>query len=364
MGWYSIHYRKLFFIPVILLILSVGVIAWTVSSQGTFVYKGVSLSGGVSATVSLPDSVSADDIFLAITTAFPQADINVRELTSANGLITYVIEAAHIDPDERVSAEKLQSFLSSEFGVDDASLEATGPALGSAFFLQTIMGVLLAFLWMGWVVYLYFGSNKWIKILMFVVALIASQMVKQGTFAGSSGALFLSFIVVFCMMVYFYSSIPAGAVILAAASTIIFTTAVIDLLRLRLSTAGVAAFLMLIGYSVDTDILLSTRVLKQSNLSIDERFLSAFKTGITMQITTFVAVLSAFLLTNSEVIKQIMLILLIGMLGDVIFTWIQNAGILYWHDERNEPAVKKNIPSTSKANKPKSKKSKKRGAKR
>ena len=41
-------------------------------------------------------------------------------------------------------------------------------------------------------------------------------------------------------------------------------------------------------------------------------------------------------LTQSDVLKQIMLILLIGLLADIINTWIQNAGILRWYMEGKE----------------------------
>jgi preprotein translocase subunit SecF len=40
--------------------------------------------------------------------------------------------------------------------------------------------------------------------------------------------------------------------------------------------------------------------------------------------------------TQSEVLKQIMTILLIGLVVDLINTWIQNAGILRWYVEKKE----------------------------
>ena len=103
---------------------------------------------------------------------------------------------------------------------------------------------------------------------------------------------------------------------------------------MRLSTAGIAAFLMLIGYSVDTDILLSTRVLKRKEGTEMERIYGAMKTGITMSVTTLTAVSMALIFTQSEIIKQIMIILLIGLLVDLINTWIQNVGILRLYLER------------------------------
>jgi len=55
---------------------------------------------------------------------------------------------------------------------------------------------------------------------------------------------------------------------------------------MKLSTAGIAAFLMLIGYSVDTDILLSSHLLKRKEGGMWVRLHSAFKTGIMMSVTT------------------------------------------------------------------------------
>ena len=55
---------------------------------------------------------------------------------------------------------------------------------------------------------------------------------------------------------------------------------------MKLSTAGVAAFLMLIGFSVDTDMVLSTRLLKRKEGTVMERIYGATKTVPTMIFTT------------------------------------------------------------------------------
>ena len=65
-----------------------------------------------------------------------------------------------------------------------------------------------------------------------------------------------------------------------------------------------------------------------------ERVYGAFKTGIMMSITTLVTVILALIFTQSEVIRQIMLILLIGLIVDLINTWIQNVGLLRLYLER------------------------------
>jgi len=136
------------------------------------------------------------------------------------------------------------------------------------------------------------------------------------------------------VFIYFRSPAPSLAVILAAASDIVVTLAIFNLTGIKLGTAGIAAFLMLIGYSVDTDILLSTRVLKRKEGSVMDRVYSAMKTGLTMSATTLSAVLIALIFVQSEIVKQIMIILFIGLLVDLVMTWIQNVGILRLYLEK------------------------------
>jgi preprotein translocase subunit SecF len=108
---------------------------------------------------------------------------------------------------------------------------------------------------------------------------------------------------------------------------------------MKLGTAGIAAFLMLIGYSVDTNILLSTKVIKRKEGTVLERIFGAMKTGLMMSTTTICAITVALIFTQSEVIRQIMTILLIGLLVDLVNTWIQNVGILRIYLERKHKNV-------------------------
>ena len=136
------------------------------------------------------------------------------------------------------------------------------------------------------------------------------------------------------VLIYFRTFIPSIAIILAAFSDMVFALAVINLMDVRIGTAGIAAFLMLIGYSVDTDILLSVRVLKRKEGTVMDRIMSSIKTGMTETLTAIVAVTVAMFVTQSEVIRQIMLILLIGLIADIFNTWIQNVGLLRIYVER------------------------------
>lgn len=282
---YEDHYKRLLVIPIIMLLLAFVVIGIQIANTGDFVNKAVSLKGGTTLTVTYDEYIDVNSLELFLKSKSTDADLGVRELSDFGVQRGVIIEASNIPEDELLSLSK--EFIG-DFG-DAYSLETIGSSLGQSFFRQTLIAIFIAFFFMGLVVF-------W----------------------------------------YFRSVVPSLAVILAAFSDIIVTLAIFNLFGFKLSAAGVAAFLMLIGYSVDTDILLSTRVLKRKEGSIMSRIYSAMRTGLTMNFTTLVAVTIAMLVSDSEIIKQIMTIILIGLLVDIINTWIQNVGILRLYLERKK----------------------------
>lgn len=279
--FYEKKYRVLLIIPFLLLLFAIIQIGFQYSQTGDFVNKGVSLKGG--STITLSTSMTQgeiDSLESSLTSEHPEAGLSVRSLSSAGQTTAIVIESSLQEGDELdsmlISIEEMIGISSEEF-----SVEITGSSLGESFFKQTMVALLVAFLLMGLVVFIYFRTP-----------------------------------------------IPSLAVILAAASDIVCTLAIFNLTGEKLSTAGIAALLMLIGYSVDTDILVTTKLLKKQGKPIMERVYDAMKTGLTMTGTTLVVITITVLLVKSDIVKQIMLILFIGLIVDLFMTWIQNVGIL------------------------------------
>ena len=102
-------------------------------------------------------------------------------------------------------------------------------------------------------------------------------------------ALILSFIgMALVVFIIFRTFVPSVAVVLSALSDIAIAVAFMNIAGIDLSLGTVAALLMLIGYSVDSDILLTTRVLKRRG-TVDENISRAMQTGLTMTTTTLAA---------------------------------------------------------------------------
>ena len=74
--------------------------------------------------------------------------------------------------------------------------------------------------------------------------------------------------------------------------------------------------------------MFSREVMKNKKDILEDRIASAIKTGLTMSVTSIIALTVLYLTSTAEILKIISLTLIIGLLLDVLNTWIQNAGIL------------------------------------
>ena len=285
LSFYEKKYKQLLIIPFLLLLISFIIIGVTYSQTGDFFYKGISLSGGITVTL-LDANLDYVQVGDDLRDDYPGFDIITRRLTDAGTTAGLTVDT-NILPESDIADEFVARVLALS-PESESSVESIGASLGDAFFKQTAVAVLFAFLFMGVVVFAYFRSI-----------------------------------------------VPSAAVILAAMSNIVVTIAFLNLIEFRLGTAGIAALLMLIGYSVDTDILLTTRLMKEEHGTVFSRLMGAMKTGLTMTVTTLIAATVTFIVAESQVLREIILVVMIGLIIDLINTWIQNAGILRWYLEKN-----------------------------
>jgi preprotein translocase subunit SecF len=291
-GIYDRHYKQLWFFPLFLLIAAIILMGVQVATTGDFLNKGVSLKGGVVISIPVQQAVQITEIEQILKQAFPKDDIEVRSVDEFG-----VQKAVIVTTDNPSSESGIIDALSIK--IPDAKLhaaaETTGTSLGAGFFKQTMLAMIIAFVFMGIVVFLSFKTF-----------------------------------------------VPSMAVIICAFADILETMVATNLMGLKISTAGIAAFLMLIGYSVDTDILLTSRVLRGKEGTVFDRTLSATKTGLLMTSTTIIAVTIGLLVTQSATVKEIMTIMLLGMIFDVINTWLQNTALLriYMEHKKNKPSKK------------------------
>ncbi|QYZ78252.1 protein translocase subunit SecF [Methanofollis formosanus] len=261
--------KQMVAVPLILLFLALGLLGFNWLSTGMPVTPGIDFAGGTAVTVMTDDSVEDIEAYFA---GFPLTSVG----EGLNGG-KYIRFGPMSDDEYQNLVEKVNDRYS------DPKIDQIGEAFGEALQQQALLALIFSFIGMAIVVFLAFRDV-----------------------------------------------VPSIAVVLSALSDIAITAAIMDIVGIQLTLATTAALLMLIGYSVDSDILLTTRLLKRQG-KLDEKLAGAYRTGIIMTTTTIAAIAAMFAVTafgQVEVIAQIAAVLLIGLFVDLMNTWVLNAGIL------------------------------------
>ncbi|WOF16062.1 protein translocase subunit SecF [Methanoplanus sp. FWC-SCC4] len=264
--------KQMVALPLGLLIISIIFLAFNTFSTGMPVEPGIDFAGGVAVTVFTTDS--QEDI-KAFFSDYPLKSIG----ESVNDGYYLVFDYLEDDKFRDLTKKVLDKY-------PDAKVDQIGETFGKTLQSQAVWALLIAF------------------ILMAIVVFVA-----------------------------FKSFVPSAAVVISAFSDIVITAALMDVFGISLSLGTTAALLMLIGYSVDSDILLTTRLLKRKG-NLDEKLRGAFRTGFIMTTTTITAVFAMFVVTavgQVVIIRDISAVLLIGLFVDMMNTWMLNAGLLKWY---------------------------------
>ena len=135
------------------------------------------------------------------------------------------------------------------------------------------------------------------------------------------------------VFVLFRTFIPSIAVVVSAFSDIMIPLALMNIFDIPLTLGSVAALLMLIGYSVDSDILLNNHVLRRRGGFYESAY-RAMQTGVTMTLTSISAMVVMTItatLFGIPLLPEIGLILVFGLSADLMNTYMLNLSLLRYY---------------------------------
>ncbi len=274
------EHQKFFLIPVVLILLSVAVLGLNYAQTGEFLEKGTDFAGGTEAQFNINGSYTPSEVEAAFAEA-GRGDTNaIRQQTTGGETLIVQFPPPDIEQSE---AEDILS--EAGYNASTLSFRSLSAAVSSQFFLQAQIAFLLAFTVMSIVIFAAFKDIT-----------------------------------------------PSLAVIFAAAGDIIIAASSMAIFGIPLTLGSLAALLMLIGYSVDTDIVLSTRTLRHERGSLKERMWESLKTGVTMSSGgaagfTLLYIISYLIVGPSE-LSNIAAVMVVGLLADMPLTWLGNTAIL------------------------------------
>ena len=263
--------QQLVVIPLVFLIISLVLLALNMAATGMPVTPGIDFSGGTAVSLGTTDSREQLQSTFA---GYPLTEISEGN----NGKF---LKFGTMDD---AKYQSLTSLISQKY--PDAKIDQIGESFGKSLQYQAVIAMILSFIGMAIVIF-----------------------------------------------VSFRTFVPSIAVVLSAFADMAMTAAVMNIVGIPLSLGTTAALLMLIGYSVDSDILLTNRVLKRQG-KLNDKLMGAFHTGIIMTSTTLAAATALFIVSwfgSVQILMEISAVLLIGLVADIFNTWLTNVGILKWY---------------------------------
>lgn len=263
--------QQLVVIPLVLFVISLIVLAFTMAATGMPVKPGIDFSGGTAVTIITSDS--REQLQTAFS-GYPLSDIG--DVNDGKFLKFGTMDDAQY--------QSLVQLINAKY--PDAKIDQIGESFGKSLQYQAALALVFSFIGMAIVIFLSFRTF-----------------------------------------------VPSVAVVLSALADMVMTAAVMNVVGITLSLGTTAALLMLIGYSVDSDILLTNRVLKRQG-KLNDKLMGAFHTGMIMTSTTLAAAAALFVVSwfgSVQILMEISAVLLIGLVADILNTWLTNVGILKWY---------------------------------
>ncbi len=266
--------RQLIAVPLVVLAVALGVLAVTFAFTGSPVALGNDFTGGSELKVQSSEPISEQQA----TDIFGDSVVSVQQVSGQDQYIITFDSSADVS-DLTDTAEEADGITVLQSG-------STSAVFGEQSQRFALMGVGIAFLGMSLLAF----------------------------------ALFRTFV-------------PSIAIVISAFSDIVIPVAVMNLVGIKLSLGTVAALLMLIGYSVDSDILLNNHVLRRSGGFYESTY-RAMRTGVTMTLTSIAAMLVmaiAATLFGIDLMASIGIVLVLGLTADLMNTYMLNVTLLRWY---------------------------------
>ncbi|BCS91297.1 MAG: protein-export membrane protein SecF [Candidatus Micrarchaeota archaeon] len=144
--------------------------------------------------------------------------------------------------------------------------------------------------------------------------------------------LIAAFVMVFiAVYIIFRDILPAFTIVLGALADISIAMSALVIFHLPLGITSLAALLMIIGFSIDTEVLAAIRIIKRHEDTKEIRAFNSMKTGLTMTSSALIAFTSMLVFSiifNIATYEEIASILIIGLIGDIFTTWFGTTPVI------------------------------------
>lgn len=281
------RYKILIIASLTIFFIFFGFVLKTYFETGYLFYRDISLRGGTSIEIPIKEKIDVQELISFLNSRFPNINIKIIRHPITGNVIYINIEG----PENLNKTEILNSLKNFGLNVNEKeiSVYSFSEKYGKAFY------------------------DQFLKLI--IIATVLTSIV-----------------------IYIRVKVPVATItiIFSTLFDIICTIGLLNLLGYEIADAGLAALLMIIGYAIDDNIIISTHFNRYKGKPFVERIYRASLTAITLTLTTVIAVLVLFLFVRVRIVEQIAFILLVSELFDEINTWLFNLPLYKWYSIREK----------------------------
>ena len=315
---------------------------------------GVDFSGGVLIQVKLDQNRTPSEIKSAL--APVQLEDSIIQEFGEEGQYEYLIRVRKTDIELAGLSDKVRQALISEFGqgVEMRRVEMVGPKVGADLRQKALFAIFYAILFIA----IYISGRFELKWLMSIVMALSLAFV---VYVFSSFGVPVTWLIVIALIVtlglcWFLNLKYALGAIIALIHDVTITIGAFALTEREISLAIIAAFLTIVGYSLNDTIIVFDRIRENQrrfrrrpfeeimNKSINETLSRTVLTST----TTLIVVLALFIL-GGGVIHDFAFAMLIGVIvGTYSSIFVASPIILVWEERFAKRGKRKALPSAAK----------------
>jgi preprotein translocase subunit SecF len=297
---------------------------------------GVDFSGGVVVQVKLAQKTSPSDIKKALRSV--QLEDSIVQGFGETDESEYLIRIRQTDVELTGLSDRVEEALKAEFGagVDIRRVEMVGPKVGDDLRQKALFAIFYALLFIA----IYISGRfelKWLMSIIMAISLAFVVYITSGFGVSVTWLILIALIVTLTLCLFLNLKYALGAII-ALIHDVTITVGVFALTEREISLSIIAAFLTIVGYSLNDTIIVFDRIRENlrrfrrrpfeqtMNISINETLSRTILTSS----TTLVVVLALFIL-GGGVIHDFAFALLVGILvGTYSSIFVASPVLLIW----------------------------------
>jgi preprotein translocase subunit SecF len=292
---------------------------------------GIDLKGGT--RIVIPETTATQDSIEQALAAHSLEDLNVKLTTNplnqkTGALVEYSGAARLVEAEKLVSTDPARAIeLATPFLARNISNATAAEIVGAAKsdFNERVRADLAARLGL---------ATEGVS-----VQDIGAALGQQFWESSQRAVLVAILLVIAIVFIYFRSVIPSLSVIQSVLFDVFVALAGMAFFNIPLTLPTIAALLMIVGFSVDNNILLTDLIIKRKDGLAADRAHDAFITGLTMTNTLLVVMLIVIAFSSFNqmtTLFQIAAVILFGLVADQFATWATNAVMVLWWMERRQ----------------------------